>query len=1106
VRAIEAYVKDDCNRPLVVHGPSGCGKTALIAHCARRLSRPGTDFGSVIVQRFIGATAAASELRDLLPHVSMEIRQRYGQEPSPSVDDPAAIADGFAETLRLATGRSPLIVFLDALDQLSQTGDAHSLKWLPSKLPPHVRVIVSALDRDDLAGRCLRVLRERGEPHDLVRVPELGTLDGKRLLNAWLRDAGRKLQKEQTDSILKKLVACPTPLYLRMAFEEARQWPSSATAGHLPKISASVEGIVTDFLARLEQPEHHSRILVQRALGYLAASRNGLAEDELLEILSRIDPDVLPDFSKASPESPATDRLPFVIWSRLRADLSPYLSVRRADQTKLLSFYHRQIGEVIQTRVFGDGMKGRLHRRLVGFFGEQANNYDSGTVADHPNYRKASELVFHQMEGGLWPQAQQTLSDLTFLQAKCAAGMVGDLMADFDTVETAKDVPKTVCDFLRPFARFIRESSHALARWPAALIGNAYNHTAGGSVADAARDILTNRCAATFYLKRIQQRSQSQSLRLQTLTAHAGGVTGVVCLADGIHAVSAGVDGRLKLWDLNTGQCIRTLERHGGRVYAFDVTSDGRYVVSAGSDYLLKFWDLRTGYCLTSKRAHKNWISALAITPDGKQVITGAGPATFKYWEIPSGQRIRVSGDEPKTASATSVLISPGASYGLAGLLPTLLDLNTDQSVRRLIHDGRSWCLEVTSDASRAITGDEFDFEFETGNGAVSVWDLGTTDPPRILHGKEKRINAMALSANERLIVTGSEDGIVSLWNVQSAKCGKSFIAHDKSVEGIAIHPNEEEVLTASRDGTVKVWNLAQCGLSEFANETPGRAEMMSISATGRRAAIRVEDKFVKVFDTRTLAILEEHEVGDWGYGGLALCDEVSTFVGNYGYVEKLSSCENKQRWRREIKDVHSCYTAVCVSDDERWLIAGTSDANLAAWGLDTGKRRWIQKSGAKKKPETLAINISLQTSRLLIAGAYGSLTVRDLESGKTIRRLPGHRGRVYDAAFTPDGARAVSVGEDKLIRIWDLATFKCTEIIEGHDASIRCVAISPDGTFAATGGEDDTLQVWNLDTAEPVACYFAGSDIRGCAFTGTRDIVAVERLGERLRFKLEGG
>jgi len=105
----------------------------------------------------------------------------------------------------------------------------------------------------------------------------------------------------------------------------------------------------------------------------------------------------------------------------------------------------------------------------------------------------------------------------------------------------------------------------------------------------------------------------------------------------------------------------------------------------------------------------------------------------------------------------------------------------------------------------------------------------------------------------------------------------------------------------------------------------------MTVSSTGRRAAIMVEEKRVKVIDTRTLAILEEHKVGDWSCGGVALCDEERMFVGNYGYVERLSVREDKRRWRREIKDVHSCYTAACVSNDERWLIAGTSDANLAA-------------------------------------------------------------------------------------------------------------------------------------------------------------------------------
>ena len=39
----------------------------------------------------------------------------------------------------------PLVLFLDALDQLSDSDNARNLIWLPAELPPHVRLVVSTL-------------------------------------------------------------------------------------------------------------------------------------------------------------------------------------------------------------------------------------------------------------------------------------------------------------------------------------------------------------------------------------------------------------------------------------------------------------------------------------------------------------------------------------------------------------------------------------------------------------------------------------------------------------------------------------------------------------------------------------------------------------------------------------------------------------------------------------------------------------------------------------------------------------------------------------------------------------------------------------------------
>ena len=77
------------------------------------------------------------------------------------------------------------------------------------------------------------------------------------------------------------------PLYLKLAFEEARLWTSGS--GQPPEqLEAFIKGIIEkNMIERLTDEGNHGEALVSHALGYLAASRYGLAEDELLDLLSR---------------------------------------------------------------------------------------------------------------------------------------------------------------------------------------------------------------------------------------------------------------------------------------------------------------------------------------------------------------------------------------------------------------------------------------------------------------------------------------------------------------------------------------------------------------------------------------------------------------------------------------------------------------------------------------------------------------------------------------------------------------------------------------------------------------------------------------------------
>ena len=67
-------------------------------------------------------------------------------------------------------------------------------------------------------------------------------------------------------------------------------------------------------------------------------------------------------------------------------------------------------------------------------------------------------------------------------------------------------------------------------------------------------------------------------------------------MPDGRRAVSGGIDGTIRLWDLDTGKLLQSFQ-NGGVVWSVVVSPDGRYVFSAGSvpagnSPVIKIWDM----------------------------------------------------------------------------------------------------------------------------------------------------------------------------------------------------------------------------------------------------------------------------------------------------------------------------------------------------------------------------------------------------------------------------------------------------------------------------------------------------------------------------------
>ncbi len=95
--------------------------------------------------------------------------------------------------------------------------------------------------------------------------------------------------------------------------------------------------------------------------------------------------------------------------------------------------------------------------------------------------------------------------------------------------------------------------------------------------------------------------------------------------------------------------------------------------------------------------------------------------------------------------------------------------------------------------------------------------------------------------------------------------------------------------------------------------------------------------------------------------------------------------------------------------------------------------------------------------------------TIWDAASGRKLHSLQGHHGWVNGAVFSPNGAMAVTAGEDSTARIWDVASGAQVHQLVGHNERVTSAQFSPDGAFVATASWDSTVRIWNVSSGEEV-------------------------------------
>jgi len=270
----------------------------------------------------------------------------------------------------------------------------------------------------------------------------------------------------------------------------------------------------------------------------------------------------------------------------------------------------------------------------------------------------------------------------------------------------------------------------------------------------------------------------------------------ITCLQfSGNTIVSGSDDNTLRVWNANTGKCIKILSGHTGGVWSSQMKDN--IIVSGSTDRTLRVWNAETGSCIQTLYGHTSTVRCLHL--HGKIVVSGSRDATLRMWDV-------------QTGVCEHVLVGHVAA------------------VRCVQYNGK------------LVVSGAYDFN-------VKVWDPHTEHCIHTLSGHSNRV--YSLQFDGKYVVSGSLDTTIRVWDVESGRLKHTLLGHQSLTSGMELHNNI--LISGNADSTIKVWDIVtgQC-LQTLSGPNKHKSAVTCLQFINQFVVTSSDDGTVKLWDLHT--------------------------------------------------------------------------------------------------------------------------------------------------------------------------------------------------------------------------------------------------------------
>lgn len=535
------------------------------------------------------------------------------------------------------------------------------------------------------------------------------------------------------------------------------------------------------------------------------------------------------------------------------------------------------------------------------------------------------------------------------------------------------------------------------------------------------------------------------------------------------YLLSTSKDALIKLWDLDSPHCMEThVTQTNGECWAFGLSPDGAGFITAGNDGELKIWRIDSDTLLQTRnglsdiheqevlisqgtviRQSKDRTTGVHFHPRSDYLAVHGSDKAIEVWRIRTTDELhkhmqRKRRRRREKAAATGAALMPEADDQVG--TPEVGDVFVPYTILRTGGKVRSCCWASPG----SVTSKKLQLLVATTNNQIELYNIASHRLPQEnnspeytrslavdLPGHRTDMRTLALSSDDRMLSSASS-GQLKIWNLRTCSCLRTIECGQALCS--AFLPGDRIVLLGTKSGDLEMYDISSSTLIERIPAHEGHAIWcLAVHPDGKSVVTGSADKSVKFW---RFDIVEEE------------------IPGTRRTTPRLKLTQTRQLKLSD--DVLS----LCFSPDQRLLAVATLDNTVKVFFVDTLKL-FLTLYGHKLP--VLSLSISSDSKLISTCSADKNVRIWGLDFGDCHKAFFAHQDSVMAVSFISHPVErdenhiVISASKDGVLKTWDGDKFEQIQKLEGHHGEIWAMAVSRTGEFIVTASHDKSIRVWEI-------------------------------------------